>query len=607
MTLNFLRIKCSSILMAITLWFSINTMSATVYTVTVTSDNPFTPATGSLRWAINQVNAGAGTGDIINFNISGAGTHTITLAGSLPVIVNSVTIDGTTQSGYQTGSPVIIIESPSTSNIWDGLAFYYTSNYAVKGVHLRNFYFGLSTRNDGQSVDSYTFLIEDNVLTANNFGLVLGRDINSNTKNITVQGNFIDANGCLSQSLSWGVLLDGSNCPIGGTAAGAPNTIVNHETGVRIFSWIGSDVSLNNPVTLNTIYSSVTNHKAIDLVNGSNNNKPSPGSLSYSSGVLSGTAQANDRIEIFGGTDGQNANVLRAVTNANGSGNWSVSVSTAGYNYLTTTATDQLGSQSPDLENTSELSSISTGCASFSVTVSSSSDTICRDSSATLTASGATSYTWQPATGLSSTTGASVTASPSVTTTYTVTGISTSCSGTATVTIYVDSCFVPTLPCYNCISSFAPEPGKKYIISAWAREPGSSATKTSFTFPQLFVEFPSISVTEGPFVPAGQIIDGWQRIEGMFTVPDTATNIKINLVGAGGNVLFDDIRVHPFDGMMKSYVYDPTTLRLVAELDERNYATLFEYDEEGKRTRIKKETEKGVMTIEESKSNRKKR
>ncbi len=53
----------------------------------------------------------------------------------------------------------------------------------------------------------------------------------------------------------------------------------------------------------------------------------------------------------------------------------------------------------------------------------------------TLTASGATDYTWSPAAGLNTTTGATVTASPTVATTYTVTGVTAGCAGTATVTV----------------------------------------------------------------------------------------------------------------------------------------------------------------------------
>lgn len=49
---------------------------------------------------------------------------------------------------------------------------------------------------------------------------------------------------------------------------------------------------------------------------------------------------------------------------------------------------------------------------------------ICNGASTTLTAGNASTYTWSPATGLNTTTGQSVIASPTVTTTYTVTGIS---------------------------------------------------------------------------------------------------------------------------------------------------------------------------------------
>ncbi|NMH26743.1 beta strand repeat-containing protein, partial [Flavobacterium silvaticum] len=55
-----------------------------------------------------------------------------------------------------------------------------------------------------------------------------------------------------------------------------------------------------------------------------------------------------------------------------------------------------------------------------------------------LTASGAVSYTWSPATGLSATTGATVIATPSATTTYTVTGTdANNCSKSTTVTVTI--------------------------------------------------------------------------------------------------------------------------------------------------------------------------
>jgi YD repeat-containing protein len=57
---------------------------------------------------------------------------------------------------------------------------------------------------------------------------------------------------------------------------------------------------------------------------------------------------------------------------------------------------------------------------------------------------------------------------------------------------------------------------------------------------------------------------------------------------------------------MKTYAYDDKTLRLMAELDENGFATFYEYDDEGLLVRVKKETERGVMTLKESRSSYKK-
>jgi hypothetical protein len=73
--------------------------------------------------------------------------------------------------------------------------------------------------------------------------------------------------------------------------------------------------------------------------------------------------------------------------------------------------------------------------------VSASSDVaICIGSNTSLNASGAPSYSWSPASGLSATTGTEVGASPTVTTTYTVTGTNAEgCTDTATVTVTVNA------------------------------------------------------------------------------------------------------------------------------------------------------------------------
>jgi len=91
------------------------------------------------------------------------------------------------------------------------------------------------------------------------------------------------------------------------------------------------------------------------------------------------------------------------------------------------------------------------------ISISPSSPSICSGGSTTLTASGASTYTWSPTTGLSASTGASVIANPSSTTTYTVTGTgSNGCTKSQTVVVTVNSpsaiTFNPATPAV-CIGS----------------------------------------------------------------------------------------------------------------------------------------------------------
>jgi hypothetical protein len=193
--------------------------------------------------------------------------------------------------------------------------------------------------------------------------------------------------------------------------------------------------------------------------------------------------------------------------------------------------------------------------------------------------------------------------------TYTVSlnGTSHSCPA-FTVSTLVNISICPEVTCSSCIGSFAPEPGD-YIVSAWVREDWTTPV-LSYTNTGIGITFTGASSTFNfyPNVQTDPVIDGWQRIEQKFTVPPGATAINISMLNQNTSVdsYFDDIRIHPFNGNMKSYVYDPVSLRLTAELDENNYATIYEYDEEGKLIRVKKETERGIVTVKETRSSNKK-
>jgi Secretion system C-terminal sorting domain len=78
---------------------------------------------------------------------------------------------------------------------------------------------------------------------------------------------------------------------------------------------------------------------------------------------------------------------------------------------------------------------------SINVTTTPQDGVICLGSSATLTASGATTYVWSPAATLSADNGTTVTATPTATITYTVTGTQfEGCTNTETVTVTVEDC-----------------------------------------------------------------------------------------------------------------------------------------------------------------------
>lgn len=149
---------------------------------------------------------------------------------------------------------------------------------------------------------------------------------------------------------------------------------------------------------------------------------------------------------------------------------------------------------------------------------------------------------------------------------------------------------------------FSPLAGKKVVFSAWVKQTQECHCSTySNVNVTLFVGGPNRVTVEAK--PKGAIIEGWQRYEEVIDVPAGSTAFSLVIATTEGvTAYFDDIRVHPYNANMKSFVYDPLNLRLMAELDENNYATFYEYDDDGTLIRVKKETERGVKTIKESRN-----
>jgi hypothetical protein len=155
-------------------------------------------------------------------------------------------------------------------------------------------------------------------------------------------------------------------------------------------------------------------------------------------------------------------------------------------------------------------------------------------------------------------------------------------------------------------SAGAPVRPRVYVLSAWV-------SRDQLDVP-TFVDSagsPSIEVlpwrgTDRPCLPDGPLIEGWQRIHCEFLVEsnDVTTSLRF-LSGAGTDknaTYFDDVRILPADASLETYVYDTRDLRMTAALDENNFSTQFGYDDDGALHLVRKETVRGLQTVNEYRS-----
>ena len=114
--------------------------------------------------------------------------------------------------------------------------------------------------------------------------------------------------------------------------------------------------------------------------------------------------------------------------------------------------------------------------ATPTVTVNHLTDTICVNGSASISALGATTYSWSPSTGLSATTGANVTASPTVNTIYTVVGTKNTCPKAVTFTVTINqNCYAGIEQVSNGANfSIYPNPSKGSVNIALSALNGST-------------------------------------------------------------------------------------------------------------------------------------
>lgn len=151
---------------------------------------------------------------------------------------------------------------------------------------------------------------------------------------------------------------------------------------------------------------------------------------------------------------------------------------------------------------------------------------------------------------------------------------------------------------------FAPQNKTKLTVSAWVRLDVADCNATPALDSVIQVQFNTGGTAATRWLKkTGLRIEGWQRYESNVDVPADASTMYLRLKTlSANNIYVDDVRVQPFNSGMKGFVYNPVNLRLMAELDENNYASFYEYDDDGTLIRVKKETERGIMTIKETRS-----
>jgi hypothetical protein len=260
---------------------------------------------GSLRQAILDANNNAGP-QTISFNIPGSGVHTITPLSALPVVTDSLIIDGYTQPGSSVntlaqGDNAVLLIELNGSNIPYGLdiradnctvrglvinraigsvgIYLWSNENLIEGNFIGTDATGTVTLGNANGVAVIggaanntiggTTAAARNVISGNRFH---GITTASNSPGTKVQGNYIGTNAAGTAVLAnglYGVSVGGANNLIGGTTPGAGNVIAGGETGVLISN--STSVQGNYIGTLADGVTAAGSHDFGVRVEGSNN------------------------------------------------------------------------------------------------------------------------------------------------------------------------------------------------------------------------------------------------------------------------------------------------------------------------------------------------
>ncbi len=267
------------------------------FSVTTTND----AGAGSLRAAITNANTTAGI-NVIRFSLTGPSPFTISLASALPVITNTMTIDGTTQTGY-TGTPLVEINGTNAGATTSGLQLN-APGCTVMGLAINRFLV------EGIKLSSASNVIQGNFIGTDTTGRVARKNFGDGIL-VTSQGNLIGgttgaARNVISGNGQAGILLSGS---------GATGNIIEG-------NYIGTDIRGTNALANSTNGIQINNLASANTIGPSN---VISGNAQIGIFIAGSGANSNTVIGNFIGTDAGGrwrlANTYAGVTVSGGSGN----------------------------------------------------------------------------------------------------------------------------------------------------------------------------------------------------------------------------------------------------------------------------------------------
>lgn len=221
---------------------TVNTASGAVLTVTNTDDD----GPGSLRHAIAESNALL-TDDTIVFDLPGDGPHVIAPLSPLPELTDPLTLDGTTQPGYD-GVPVVVLSGSNAGFQADGLRLS-AGNSVIRGLSVVGFRSRgvvLTIGGNNRIQGNYIGINPAGEPVANgNVGLLLSNSANNQIGGAASgEGNVVSGNGL------HGIQLDGSGST-GNTIRGNRIGTDSSGTGARGNGRVG--IEFNNGASANTV------------------------------------------------------------------------------------------------------------------------------------------------------------------------------------------------------------------------------------------------------------------------------------------------------------------------------------------------------------------